>query len=264
MLDFEILGGVHVRTLTGVHEVSGLSRRVLLQALLVSEERTVGHSSLIEEVWGEEVPNGVVNALQAHVSRLRKWLRSIDGGASGVRLVSYAHGYQLVLGDGRLDATRFREEIGRGVDLTTREPAGAAKVLRAALGLWQGPVFGGAYGGLMSECASTRYNELRLQGLESLFDAELALRREKQLLGELGQAHRENPLRERFCGQLMIALYRSGRQAEALEVFRRTRHRLSEELGIDPTPDLRRLESHILQHAPELRTIDQELAIAAL
>lgn len=261
MLNFEILGGVQVHTRTGVHEVSGQSRRVLLQALLVSEEHTVGHGSLIEELWGEDVPNGVVNALQAHISRLRKWLRSIDDGSTGVQLVSYAHGYQLALGNARLDATEFGSAIARGVELAAGYPADAARTLRSALRMWRGPVFGGDYGGLMCECAATRYNELRLQGLESLFDAELALRRENQLLGELYQAHRENPLREHFCGQLMLALYRSGRQAEALEVFRRTRHRLSDELGIDPTPELRKLEECILQHAPELRHVESELTL---
>ncbi|MBB1254954.1 AfsR/SARP family transcriptional regulator [Streptomyces alkaliterrae] len=254
MLNFEILGGLQVHSPTGVHEVSGVSKRVLLQALLVSEERTVSHGALVEEVWGEDVPTGVVNALQAHISRLRKWLRSIGGDAGGTRLVSFSHGYQLVLGDARLDATDFRDAVVEAAALRESEPEKAVDALRSALPLWRGPVFGGNFGGLLSECAATRYNELRLQALETLFDAEISLGRHASLLGELYEAHRANPLRERFCAQLMLALYRSGRQAEALTVYRRTRDRLGDELGIDPTPDLRKLEECILRHAPWLRS----------
>jgi DNA-binding SARP family transcriptional activator len=256
VLSFEILGGMRVRASEDLHEVSGLSKRVLLQALLVSEGRTVSHASLMEEVWGEEIPAGVVNALQAHVSRLRKWLRTIDRDdreRSSTRVVSYAHGYQLVLDNARLDAADFERDVAGAERMRAASPDRAAELLRDALALWRGPVFGGKSGGLLCECAATRYNEVRLQALESLFEAELALGRHALLLGELYQAHMENPLRERFCAQLMLAFYRSGRQAEALAVYRRMRDRLGEDLGLDPTLELRVLEHRILTHAPELR-----------
>jgi SARP family transcriptional regulator, regulator of embCAB operon len=278
VLSFEILGGMRVRTSDGLlHEVSGLSKRVLLQSLLVSEGRTVSHAALMEEVWGERIPAGVVNALQAHVSRLRKWLRTIDrgtdsgSGGSGrssgddsTRLVSYAHGYQLVLENARLDADDFQRDVAEAARIRDHAPERAAHMLRSALALWRGPVFGGRSGGLLCECAATRVNEVRLQALESLFEAEMALGRHALLLGELYQAHMENPLRERFCAQLMLAFYRSGRQAEALAVYRRMRDRLGDELGLDPTLELRVLEHRILTHAPELRVARQESTLSAV
>lgn len=254
MLYFEILGGVQVRASDGVHEAGGQAQRVLLQTLLVSEERTVSRGALIDELWGEDEPAGVVNALQAHISRLRKWLRKLESQRTGTRLVSTPQGYRLLLDDARLDATEFCTMVARAGEIGDRDPQRASVLLRSALALWQGPVFGGDHGGLLSGCMSTRYNELRLQALACLFDAELAQDRHALLLSELYEAHSENPLRERFCAQLMIALYRSGRQAEALAVYRRMRDRLADELGIDPTPDLRKLEECILTQAPELVT----------
>ncbi|MGP3969977.1 AfsR/SARP family transcriptional regulator [Streptomyces sp. 6N223] len=256
---------MRVRASDGLlHEVSGLSKRVLLQALLVSEGRTVSHAALMEEVWGERIPAGVVNALQAHVSRVRKWLRTIDRDRDSTRLVSYAHGYQLVLENARLDAADFQRDVAEAARLREHAPERATRTLRSALALWRGPVFGGRSGGLLCECAATRINEVRLQALESLFDAELAMGRHALLLGELYQAHMENPLRERFCAQLMLAFYRSGRQAEALAVYRRMRDRLGDELGLDPTLELRVLEHRILTHAPELRVARQQTTLSAV
>ncbi|MGW2646739.1 AfsR/SARP family transcriptional regulator [Streptomyces sp. NPDC001393] len=252
MLKFSILGALQIRTVSGPAEISGDLQRVLVQTLLVSEGRPVSGESLAEEMWGEALPDNQANALQAHVSRLRRKLRALEPDRPASRVTIHPSGYRLVVSDGELDAAEFVGAVRQAETASPDDAALIARLLGEALGLWRGPVFGGFPGGTLCQLAGARYEEYRMRAMELRFDAELRLGHHAAVLAELAEAHTNHPLRERFCEQLMIALYGSGRQADALDVFRRMRGRLDAELGIEPSPALRQVESAILRHDPAL------------
>ncbi|MFE2277673.1 BTAD domain-containing putative transcriptional regulator [Streptomyces sp. NPDC059454] len=228
--------------------LSGGVQRVFFQVLLASEGRMVSTEALVDELWGESPPGGVVNALHAQVSRLRKRLGVLEPWRETSRLTKNANGYQLVMAEEELDAALFVRSVRTAQTMVYSDPAAASETLRAALLMWQGPVFGGGSGGILCQAAARRYEEYRIGALEAYFESRLALGNHVEILGELSETHAENPLRERFCEQLMIALYRAGRQAEALQTYRWMRSRLTRELGIEPSPVLRRTEQAILRH----------------
>lgn len=203
---------------------------------------------LIDELWQESPPDGVANALHAQVSRLRKKLGALEPGREASRLVKNANGYQLVVAEEELDAAVFVRTVRSAQEILESDPATASESLRSALLMWRGPVFGGGSGGMLCKAAALRYEEYRIRALEAYFDSQLARGHHAGILGELRETHAENPLRERFCEQLMLALYQAGRQAEALQTYRRMRARLTQELGIEPSPMLRRTEQAILRH----------------
>ncbi|MGW2564265.1 AfsR/SARP family transcriptional regulator [Streptomyces sp. NPDC001514] len=243
---------MEIRTPAGHVEIPGDLQRALIQVLLVSEGRAVPGEMLVEEVWGDSAPDHQTNALQAHISRLRRRLRSLEPERITSRLTTHPSGYRLVVGSGELDAAEFVQKVGEAETLLPECPARAAELLRQALGMWRGPVFGHFPGGSACRLAGARYEEHRLRSMELLFDAEIGAGRHAQILAELNDVHTSNPLRERFCEQLMIALYRSGRQADALDAYRRMWRRLSDEIGVLPSPSLRGVEHAILSHDPEL------------
>ncbi|KUF20442.1 AfsR/SARP family transcriptional regulator [Streptomyces silvensis] len=251
MLEFFVLGRLEARSVHGGTTLRGSFQRSLLLSLLVSEGRMVSSEALVQEVWGEDPPGGVGNALQAHVSRLRKKLDALEPERTRARLVGDPHGYQLLLDGATLDADAFARSVREARAAAPEAPGRARDTLRAALLRWRGPALADV-GGVLCRSAAARYDENRVQALELLFDSELALGNHAHVLGELREACAENPLRERFCEQLMLALYRSGRQAEALETYRQLWSRLTEELGIEPSPLLRRTERAILRHDPQL------------
>jgi DNA-binding SARP family transcriptional activator len=252
MLRFSILGALEIRTDAGEADVCGDLQRTLVQTLLVSEGRPVSGESLAEEMWGDALPDRQANALQAHISRLRRRLRALEPDRPASRVTIHPAGYRLSVGEGELDAAEFVRTVRQAESAAAHDPGGTARMLGEALALWRGPVFGGFPGGTLCQLAGARYEEHRMRAMELLFDAELRLGRHASVLAELAEAHTNHPLRERFCEQLMIALYCSGRQADALDVFRRMRSRLDEELGIQPSPALRRIEMAILSHDPVL------------
>ncbi|MET8570695.1 AfsR/SARP family transcriptional regulator [Streptomyces sp. NPDC004783] len=221
---------------------------MLFQVLLASEGRMVSTEALVDELWGESPPDGVVNALHAQVSRLRKKLAVLEPWRETSRLAKNANGYQLVVAEEELDAAVFVRSVREAQAVVDSHPAVASEALRAALLMWQGPVFGGGSGGVLCQAAARRYEEYRIGALEAYFESQLALGNHAEILGELSETHAENPLRERFCEQLMLALYQAGRQAEALQTYRWMRSRLTQELGIEPSPVLRRTEQAILRH----------------
>ncbi|WP_345043125.1 AfsR/SARP family transcriptional regulator [Streptomyces sannanensis] len=227
-----------------------------MQTLLVSEHQAITGDKLIEELWGDSPPDNQVNALQAHVSRLRRRLKSLEPERSASRLAMHPSGYRLAVADDELDAAQFLRKTRQAESLLLTRPAEAAALLRSALAMWRGPLFGPLPGGTVCRLASARYEEHRMRAQELLFDAELGAGRHASVLAELYEVHISNPLRERFCEQLMIALYRSGRQADALNTYRRMWQRLSEEIGVQPSPSLRRVEHAILSHAPSLAPDD--------
>ncbi|WP_063790251.1 AfsR/SARP family transcriptional regulator [Streptomyces sp. NRRL B-24085] len=246
IVQFLLLGGLEIRAECGSRATFRSElQRTLMHVLLVSEGKTVSVDALIDELWGELPPSGVVNALQALVSRLRKKLASLERGREASRLIGHPYGYQLVVDEDELDASSFVAAVTRAQAADGR-PCEVVDMLRAALARWRGPVFGGEASGPICRAAAARYEEYRIRALELLFENELARGNHAGILGELREKHAENPLQERFCAQLMIALYRCGRQAEALSSYREMWSRLSEELGIEPSIELRRTEQAIL------------------
>ncbi|WP_243869547.1 AfsR/SARP family transcriptional regulator [Streptomyces liangshanensis] len=220
--------------------------------LLISERQAVGGEVLINEMWGDSAPDNQTNALQAHVSRLRRRLRALEPERSLSRLTIHPSGYRLAVEDDELDAAQFFRKVQQAEMAMLTHPAEAADLLRSALAMWRGPVFGQLPGGTVCRLAGARFEEHRLRARELLFDAELDAGHHSRILAELHETHISNPLRERFCEQLMLALYRSGRQADALDTYRRMWQHLSEEIGVQPSPSLRRVERAILSHDPAL------------
>jgi DNA-binding SARP family transcriptional activator len=241
-MDFRILGSLEVSD--GDHELDlgGSKRRAVLALLVLHANEVVGTDRLIDQLWGEKAPRNAAAALHTHVSRLRKEL------GSNV-LATRAWGYVLRSEPDAIDLERFQRLVADAENLPARERAGK---LRAALGLWRGaPLEDLAFEpALASDIA--RLEEMRLAVLENRIDADLEAGNHSAIIGELETLIAENPLRERLRGQLILALYRCGRQAEALEVYRETRRVLADELGLEPSPELRELERAILRHDPSL------------
>jgi DNA-binding SARP family transcriptional activator/ABC-type branched-subunit amino acid transport system substrate-binding protein len=263
-MEFRVLGPLEVVERGRQVEIGGRTPRVLLAVLLLHANEVVSRDRLIDELWGDSPPATAVKTLQAHVSRLRATLNGSDATTDrGHGMVeTLGQGYCLRIEPGAVDADRFQGllEEGRGA-LGEGEAERAAQVLRDALGLWRGPALADLSNGSFASAEIARLDELRLEALEERIDADLALGRHAALVGELEALVGRHPLRERLRGQLMISLYRSGRQAEALRVYQDGRHSLAEELGLDPGPALRRLESQILEHDPALAPPEPRRAI---
>ena len=253
MIEFRILGPLEVGARGQPLALGGPKQRTLLAALLVHANQVVSGERLIDVLWNERPPETAQAALQVHVSQLRKLL-------GHDRIVTRAPGYLLRVDAGELDLERFERLVSeaRGAD----GPAEAAK-LREALGLWRGPPFAEFAQQPFARAEITRLEELRLAAQERRIEADLAVGRHAQLLPELEALVRAHPYREPLRCQLMLVLYRSGRQAEALEAYRSARATLVEQLGVEPGPALRRLERAILDQDPELDGSGVEPASAA-
>jgi DNA-binding SARP family transcriptional activator len=240
-MEFRILGPVEVREGDRVLKLGGAKQRAVLALLLLHANEVVSRDRLIDELWSESPPETAPTALQVHVSQLRKALgRDL--------ILTQPPGYLIRVGDGELDLDRFERLVAsaRG-----EEPGKAARLLREALALWRGLPLAELDLSL-APAERTRLEEQRLAALEQRIDADLGLGRHADLVPELESLVREQPLRERLRGQLMLTLYRCGRQADALEVYRSGRRRLDEELGLEPDDELQRLERAILNHDPSL------------
>jgi predicted ATPase/DNA-binding SARP family transcriptional activator len=252
VLELRILGPLEVWH-DGRAVVFGSPRgRALLAALLVHRGEPVAAEAMVQALWGDEAPPTAAKALHVSVSRLRRSL-----GPAAERVQTTGGGYRLLVEADELDADRFARgyERGRGL-LSAGDPAGAAVVLRDALALWRGPPLADVRYQAWAQAEIRRLEELQAAVLEARVEAELALGDHARLVGELEALVAEHPLRERLCAQLMIALYRSGRHADALAVFRDMRARLDGELGLEPGPELRALEQAILTHDPSLAAPD--------
>jgi YVTN family beta-propeller protein len=251
---FHILGPLEVVRSGCAVPLGGPRQRAVLALLLLEANRVVSVDRLAEDVWGGHPPPGSVTTLHSYVFRLRRALEPDRlHGVAGDVLVTRDRGYLLRVNREHLDAAMFEEAGAAGrAALEAGRYAEAAQALRTALGLWRGPVLADLadYGFARPEAA--RLEELRLAAVEDRIDADLALGRHQALTGELERLASEYPLRERLHGQLMLALYRCGRQAEALAAYRRVRDLLTGELGIDPAEPLRRLHASVLAHDPAL------------
>ena len=226
--------------------VGGVRQRAVLADLVLHANEVVPSEQLLVELWGEDSPPSAANALQAAISRLR---RVLPAG----RLITAAPGYMLRVFPAELDVAQFEQLIFEGRDaLAARAAAEAVQLLDQAMTLWRGPPLTDFRYEPFAQDEIGRLEELKLACLEERNEANLALGSAGALTAELGRMVTNHPLRERLRGQLMLALYRSGRQAEALEAYRQFRSRLMEELGLEPSSALRELQAAILRHDPLL------------
>jgi DNA-binding SARP family transcriptional activator len=250
-MEFRILGPLEVIGDDGASIAVGGSReRGVLALLLLSANRVVPSERLAADLWGDRAPEGAAHALRVHVSRLRRALR--EAGVDGV-LVTQSPGYVARVPPGALDAARFEALLGRGREAASRaDYRAAAEMLGEALALWRGPALPDLPEAPAARAEAVRLEEARLVALEERIDADLACGRQAELVGELEGLTQVHPLREHLWYLRMLALYRAGRQAEALAAYQELRHLLDDELGIAPTDALNRLQTAILRQDPEL------------
>jgi YVTN family beta-propeller protein len=245
-MQFRILGPLEVERNGGRVALGGAKQRAVLAVLLLHGNRVVSRDRLIEAVWGERAPESAYSALQGYVSALRKTL-----GAD--LIVTRAPGYVLEAEPTSIDLGRFESLVAEGSAALAAGDAGrASQQLREALDLWRGEPLADLDSVGFVQIERVRLEELRLSAVEERLDADLALGRHAELVAELHALVREHPLRERLRAQLMLALYRSGRQAEALDVYQQGRRLLAQELGLEPGEGLKRLEHAILEQDPAL------------
>jgi DNA-binding SARP family transcriptional activator/DNA-binding beta-propeller fold protein YncE len=248
-MEFRVLGPVEVFEGSRRLPIGAAKQRTLLAILLIHADEAVSTERLIDDLWGEEPPDGAGNTLQVYVSQLRKLLEPARApGSPPQSLVTRGPGYMLRVGDGELDLRRFERlaEEGRAALREGRAEVASAKLARA-LALWRGRAFADVAHEDFAREVVTSAEELRTVVLEDRVEADLRLGKDAELVPELRGLVAAHPLRERLWGQLMLALYRTGRQAEALQTYQQARRVLGEELGIDPGADLQELERAILR-----------------
>ena len=246
-LEFLILGPLEVRRGDGAVNVGSSKQRALLGALLLHPNETVSTTRLADAIWGDRPPATAEKLVQGYVHALRKRL------GDGV-LETQAPGYRLNVAPRSLDLAEFEQLVDKARTAPRRRPS---QLRRRALALWRGAALADVVIEGADRNMVARLNDLRLAAQIDHIDAELALGRHASVVGELETLTAANPYQERLAAQLMLALYRSGRQAEALESYRGLRRRLDEELGLQPSQELRDLEAAILRQ-------DDELAAPAL
>jgi DNA-binding SARP family transcriptional activator/ABC-type branched-subunit amino acid transport system substrate-binding protein/DNA-binding beta-propeller fold protein YncE len=249
VVDTRILGPLEV--LVGGEPVAlkGEKQRELVAILAIHANEIVSTDRLIDGLWGQDPPPTALKTLHAHVSRLRAAL-----GPAGRALETTGRGYRLRLDEGRLDSEDFRTRLEDGRRALARgEVDAAATLLRDALALWRGPALADFVYADFAQSEISQLEELRLAAIEERVEADLRLGRHAELVVELERLVAEQPLRERPRAQLMLALYRSDRQAEALSVYDDGRRHFAEELGLAPSEGLQQLERRILEHDPALQ-----------
>ena len=243
---FRILGPVEALVDGAPVALGAPKQRALLALLLVNRRRVVPAEQLIDGLWGERPPASAVQSLQVYVHGLRRAL-------GGERIETAGRGYRAVVTEEELDLDRFERALERGrAALEANRADDAADDLRDALSTWRGAALADLPEEARRGAEAERLEELRLTALELRFEAELACGRHDALVAELEAVTADEPYRERFLQQRLLALYRSGRQAEALEVYRNARRALAEELGLEPSPALQELERAILRQDPDL------------
>jgi DNA-binding SARP family transcriptional activator len=249
-IDIDILGTVSVTVNGGQRELRANKLRAMLAVLALDAGRAVSFVDLADELWAGGQLGNARNALQAHATRLRKVLDT--PGAKGTVLRAVRNGYLLDVPSESVDGNRFLRLADQGSAVLRADPRRALELFQSALRLWRGPALLDAGDGLRCGGAAALFEERRLTLWEDLVNARLAIGEEREAVAELRQLVAQYPLRERFCEQLMLALYRSGRQGDALELFHRTRQWLDRELGLRPGVPLQRRHAEILAHDPVL------------
>jgi DNA-binding SARP family transcriptional activator len=253
-VEYRILGPLEVIDDGQPISLGPAKQRTLLAVLVTRANEAVSTDELVDALWGSEPPASAPNAIQVHISHLRRTLEAGDGPPKGGRvLVTKSPGYMLRVGEEELDANRFERLVEdgrramRGGDMDL-----AGRHFYRALRLWRGSALSDYTYEPFAQAAIARLEELKISAIQDRIEADLDLGHHGDFVGELDGLVKSYPMRERLRGQLMLARYRCGRQAEALEVARETRRALADELGIDPAPDLQELESAILNQDPAL------------
>jgi SARP family transcriptional regulator, regulator of embCAB operon len=244
-LTARLLGPLEIEHAGRLVAVGGRAQRALLARLLLDANRTVSVDRLVEDIWGERAPASAPKMVQIYVSTLRKVL------PEGM-LVTRSPGYAIEISPDAVDVMRFERLLDRGqAALAAGSSKTASELLSEALSLWRGPALD-EFDEPFAALEARRLEELHLAAVENRIDADLELGIGTSLIGELEALVARHPLRERPRSQLMVALYRAGRQVDALAGYREFRQLLSDELGIEPSPAVRHLEQRILQHDPTL------------
>jgi DNA-binding SARP family transcriptional activator len=239
-MEYRVLGTVEARRDGREVALGGAKQRALLAMLLLHRGKPVSTDALVDALWPGSGREEGVRALHVAVLRLRRAL----GGAA---LETRAPGYALRVADGALDAERFEREFARGRQALERGDAGgASRILHSGLALWRGPALADLVFLDAFQAEAARLEELRLGAVEDAVQADLGCGRHRDVVGDLERLVAEHPLRERLRGQLMLALYRSGRQCDALAAYREARAFLVEQLGVEPGRELRALHHEIL------------------
>lgn len=250
MIDLRVLGPVEVFGADGEPRAVGGPRPTSILATLALTERAASVDVLVADVWGHRPPPSAVDTLQSYLSRLR---RVLAPSSDVVALSRSSAGYRIDPRAVTVDARRFESAVGEGRSrIADGAPDEGCTILRAALGLWRGPVGQGLDLGPTARAAATRLEELRLTATEELLDTEVGIGNHARVVGELETLALAHPVRERLHGLWMLALYRSGRQAEALEAYRTVRAHLIDVLGVEPGAPLRALQERILSQDPML------------
>ena len=243
---FEALGPLSVSQDGEAVPLGGRKQRTLLAVVLLHHNEVVTRDHLVDALWGERPPPSAAKSLDTYVYRLRKLL-------GPDRLEREPGGYLLHVEPGELDVDEFeRLVVSAGAAAESLDYEAALGELTLALGLWRGSAWGDLLDGEALEADAQRLEELRLNALESRFEAELVLGHGAELVPELERLVEQHPLRERLIASLMLALYRAGRQTDALDAFHAARRRLVDELGLEPGPELHELQRRILEHDPAL------------
>ena len=252
-MDFSILGPLQVLDEGNEVALRGSKQRALLAALLLHANETLSTERLVDELWGENPSETASKTVQVQISRLRKALGGGDGNGREDLIVTRQGGYELRLDPDCLDSHRFERLVEEGrEELAADRPEQAAAALEGALSLWRGPCLAELAYERFAQGEIPRLDDLRAAALELLIEAKLALGRHAEVMGQLEALIGEYPYRERLRAQLMLALYRSDRQADALQAYQDARRKLVEELGIEPGERLRDLEAAILAQDPAL------------
>jgi DNA-binding SARP family transcriptional activator len=254
--EFCVLGGLEVRRNGTPIRLGGrrARQRAVLGCLLVHAGETVSTDLLIDALWGDRPPGSALTVIHGHIANLRRLLEPERGrGEKTAVLTTTPSGYRLHAEAGSVDASAFESLLGQGREaLAAGRDADAARLLNEALGLWRGPAFGDLAQESWAALEAGRLDELRLACLEDRIEADLRLGHHEEVVGELEAHIAADPLRERPRGLLMRALYAAGRQAEALDAYREARRVLVDELGLEPSRELRGLEAAILRQDESL------------
>ena len=253
-MQFRVLGALEVLRDGVAVQPTSAKQRALLAVLVVRAGEVVPADTLVDAVWPERPPATATGTLQNYISQLRKAIE--PGGASGAArqmLVTAEPGYRLVVGPDDLDAWRFERLLAEGrAALRDGRAAVAVRLLAEGLALWRGPALADVADVELVRHEAQRLDALRVSAVEAKVEADVALGRHHELVAELEGLVAVYPLRERLWALLMVCLYRAGRQADALAAYQQLRHRLADELGLDPSSELVQLEHDILRHAPAL------------
>ncbi|MFL6121776.1 BTAD domain-containing putative transcriptional regulator [Actinophytocola sp.] len=247
-MKFLVLGSLAVTDGTTPVDLGGVKQRAVLGYLLLHANQVVPNSRMLDALWDGQAPSTARKMVQNAVSAIRRMLAAAGTGCSA-ELVTHAPGYQLRIEPEDVDMHLFRSLVHKGRDaMASGAPARGAHLLREALGLWRGRALADLAESGIEWSELSAVEDERLSALEDCFDAELRCGRHREITPELEVLTAAEPLRERLCQQFMLALYRSGRQVDALNVYRRTRVALVGGLGIEPGPELQALQRRILDH----------------